>query len=93
MSIVVASNNVFVQQVPANAAHYVYIWNENDHCERYGPYISESLAETLWGFVDPDGDYQPPNHTVETELWELYNDAESITDSDGPIRDGDPWAF
>ena len=96
MTIVVASNNVIVRQVTANAAHYVLIWDHDGNCIEHGPYISETLAETLWWFVDPDGNYLPPNHTVETELWDLYEDAESSCtddDTDGRIIEGDPWAF
>lgn len=94
MSIVVASDNVIVSQAESNAAHYVFIW-DGDLVAEWGPFISENLAETLWWFVDPDSNYIAPNHTVETELWELYQDTEAWTDddTDGRMIEGDPWAF
>lgn len=75
---IASSANVTVRQVPANAAHYVTVWDPEDGTFiEHGPIISESLSETLWGFVDPDGTYIPPTPDVLKELWTLYQNAES----------------
>jgi hypothetical protein len=92
-NLIATSNNVFILQVAPNAAHYVFIWDSDNNCVKHGPHISENVAETLWWFVDPDGDYTAPNHTVETELWDLFAAADACTDDDpdGHIADSDPW--